>query len=277
MYSSTMPVDGNVPNGPAAVEHFDRDHVARAGRRGPRPASATAPARRRAGARAPAHVDDAVQLGGSATRPVIDTMRDRCAAAQARRHGAHRLGVEHAGQAAHFVQGARPRRGSTNVTVTSCRCTTLNCRSISTSIESRKNVPRTSIATAAAMPITEVAARTGCRPTFRRIIRTGADSQRAEPGALEPAPAVARRRLRPHRFGRRQRRHAADGVQRAESRGDEADRHAAGDHAGRQPVAAASESGRSRCRSRSCRSRARRRTTMPKTAPAAPIDQLSLM
>ena len=37
------------------------------------------------------------------------------------------------------------------------------------------------MATAAAMPMTDVAARTGCRPTLRRIMRTGADSKRASP------------------------------------------------------------------------------------------------
>ena len=83
-------------------------------------------------------------------------MRGAMAGAQA--DGTLRIGSTSItpGRCCDVVHGARADRGSTKVTVASCRIASVNCWSISTSMTSMNARPTNSTATANAMPTTEI-------------------------------------------------------------------------------------------------------------------------
>ena len=99
---------------------------------------------------------------------------------------------------------ASAESGCAKLTVTSWRWATLNWTSSISSMAPVMNSPTIRIAAAAAMPVTELKVRPGRRRMLRSTIRAGGDQPASETGALHPGPAIAGRRLGPHRLGRRQ-------------------------------------------------------------------------
>ena len=259
MLSSTSADDRHVAHRPAPFEHLDLQRRRLARRRGCRPsivdstrpsAAATARGRSRSTTRFRRGVSR--QPGdGERARPV--------AGAQAHRHAAHRLDVHDARQVLDRVHGARPTAARRRSPSHPGACATTNCWSISTSITSMNARPTNSTATAKAMPTTESTV------ADRLALEVAQDHPRRQrqaeppPRPLDDAAAVARRRLRTHRFGRRNADGAPDRRLRAQRRDDEADRRAT--RRRRRPTAGsrAPGSGRTRCRARSCPSRATRR------------------
>ena len=79
-----------------------------------------------------------------------------------------------------------------------------------------KTKPTIRIATAKAMPKMDAAARSGWRATLRSTIRPAVPEVPGDERRLEQRPPVARRRLRPHRLGRR---HADGAAHRRERAG----------------------------------------------------------
>ena len=187
MYSSTIADDRHAADRPPAVEHLDHDRSPTPARRALRPASATAPGRPAAGARGAVSTSTTRFSSGCATRPWTETIRERCA--ERSRAGTARVGSAcmHAGQPRDLVERAARRRQHE----VHGHVLPLDDEELLRPSARRSSRGRTSrgsaCATAAAMPSTDVAARTGWPPTLRRIMRTGADSSRCQPGALEPA------------------------------------------------------------------------------------------
>ena len=118
----------------------------------------------------------------------------------ARGHDALWFDRDDARQARQRMAGAADR-GSTKVTVTSCRSATENCVVISASIASMKTKPTTRMAAAKPMPTIDAAARNGWRAMLRTTMRPALPSRRANPAASREAAPVTGGRLGAHRLG----------------------------------------------------------------------------
>ena len=275
MLSSTSAATVTVRTGRRPFEDLDLQRVARRRHRGYRPASATSRALRRAAAGLGRAIDDRLRRGVGG-KPVMPSVRDAVAGAQAHRRAPRRLDVQDARQVARPRNTAVEERGSTNFTVASCRMRWTNCWLISSSITSMNARPTNSTATAKAMPDDRR------RRPDRLPLHVPEDHARRQrqthraPRPLEHASAVACRRLGTHRLGRRDAHRAPDrrlGAERGDDQAADERRHR---DVGRQPIVEHGKAEELVVHADHRRAEPRARP-MPASAPAAAITSAHLM